>query len=107
VRIRGLGSINAGNDPLYVIDGVPVNTNSATQFGIYSTGGVNPLATLNSNDIENITVIKDAGAAALYGSRAANGVIVITTKEVVVDGHTTLSRQVGVAQTWRLITDQH
>lgn len=80
VRIRGLGSINAGNDPLYVIDGVPVNTNSATQFGSYSSGGVNPLATLNSNDIENITVIKDAGAAALYGSRAANGVIVITTK---------------------------
>ena len=80
VRIRGLGSINASNSPLYVIDGVPVNMGNATQFSGYSSGGVNPLATLSSNDIENITVIKDAGAAALYGSRAANGVIVITTK---------------------------
>ena len=79
VRIRGLGSINAGSDPLYVIDGVPVNNSSASIFE-YAQGGMSPLSTLNSNDIENITVIKDAGAAALYGSRAANGVIVITTK---------------------------
>ena len=79
VRIRGLGSINAGNDPLYVVDGVPMNTDNATVFS-YAKGGANPLSTINSNDIENITVIKDAGAAALYGSRAANGVVVITTK---------------------------
>ena len=79
VRIRGLGSINAGSDPLYVIDGVPVNNNSASIFD-YARGGMSPLSTINSNDIENITVIKDAGAAALYGSRAANGVVVITTK---------------------------
>ena len=80
VRIRGLGSINASNSPLYVIDGVPVNMDDATSFGYGGAGGVNPLSTLNTSDIENITVIKDAGAAALYGSRAANGVIVITTK---------------------------
>lgn len=80
VRIRGLGSINAGNSPLYVIDGVPVNMDNATIFNYGGSGGVNPLSTLNTNDIENVTVIKDAGAAALYGSRAANGVIVITTK---------------------------
>ena len=79
VRIRGLGSINAGSDPLYVIDGVPVNNSSASIFD-YAKGGMSPLSTINSNDIENITVIKDAGAAALYGSRAANGVVVITTK---------------------------
>lgn len=80
VRIRGLGSINAGNSPLYVIDGVPVNMDNATIFNYGGSGGVNPLSTLNTNDIENVTVIKDAGSAALYGSRAANGVIVITTK---------------------------
>lgn len=79
IKIRGLGSINAGSDPLFVIDGIPVNNDDAAAFD-YAKGGSSPLATLNSNDIENVTVIKDAGAAALYGSRAANGVIVITTK---------------------------
>ena len=85
VRVRGMGSINAGNDPLYVIDGTPVNTGNTSSFNDPVTGGYNDagtslLATLNSNDIESITVIKDAAAASLYGSRAANGVIVITTK---------------------------
>ena len=80
-----MGSINAGNDPLYVIDGTPVNTGNTSSFNDPVTGGYNDagtslLATLNSNDIESITVIKDAAAASLYGSRAANGVIVITTK---------------------------
>lgn len=79
ISIRGLGSLNSGSQPLFVIDGVPMNNDGANAF-TYASGGSSPLATLNSNDIENITVIKDAGAAALYGSRAANGVIVITTK---------------------------
>lgn len=79
ISIRGLGSINSGSEPLFVIDGIPVNNDNASNFS-YAIGGASPLATLNSNDIENITVIKDAGAAALYGSRAANGVIIITTK---------------------------
>ncbi|MBF1418102.1 SusC/RagA family TonB-linked outer membrane protein [Prevotella histicola] len=82
IRIRGMGSINAGNDPLYVIDGTPMLSGDINGFGQgnYNEAGTNALATLNSNDIESITVIKDAAAASLYGSRAANGVIVITTK---------------------------
>ena len=80
VRIRGMGSINASNEPLYVIDGVPMTTGDASGFG-YSQGGSSLLSTINSNDIESITVVKDAAAASLYGSRAANGVIVITTKK--------------------------
>ena len=80
VRIRGMGSINASNEPLYVIDGVPMSTGDASGFS-YSDAGSSLLSTINSNDIESITVIKDAAAASLYGSRAANGVIVITTKK--------------------------
>ena len=80
IRIRGMGSINAGNNPLYVIDGVPVLSGDMSGFN-YADAGTSILSTLNSSDIENITVIKDAAAASLYGSRAANGVIVITTKK--------------------------
>lgn len=79
VRIRGMGSINAGNEPLYVIDGTPVTSGNISEFD-YSSAGTNVLATINPNDIENVTIIKDAAAASLYGSRAANGVVVITTK---------------------------
>ena len=82
VRIRGASSINAGSDPLYVVDGVPLNNGSS---GSYSQGQggapLNPLADLNPNDIESISVLKDAAAAAIYGSRGANGVILITTKK--------------------------
>lgn len=80
VRIRGMGSINASNDPLYVIDGVPMMTGNSNGFS-YDDAGTSMLSNLNSNDIESMTVIKDAAAASLYGSRAANGVIVITTKK--------------------------
>ena len=84
IRVRGMGSINAGNEPLYVIDGTPMLAGNASAFnepgGGYNDAGTSLLATLNSNDIESITVIKDAAAASLYGSRAANGVVVITTK---------------------------
>jgi len=73
IRIRGGASLNASNDPLIVIDGVPV------QGGI--AGSPNPLNLINPNDIENITVLRDASAAAIYGSRASNGVILITTKK--------------------------
>ena len=79
VRIRGMGSINASNEPLYVIDGVPMLNGNVSEFS-YSNSGNSLMATLNSNDIESMTVIKDAAAASLYGSRAANGVIIITTK---------------------------
>ena len=79
VSIRGMGSINASNTPLYVIDGVPVMSGSINS--IDSDAGLDIMSTLNTNDIASITVIKDAAAASLYGSRAANGVIIITTKQ--------------------------
>ena len=72
VRIRGAGSLSAGNEPLYVVDGFPV-TNDFDQRN-------NPLNTINPSDIDNIQVLKDASATAIYGSRGANGVILITTK---------------------------
>jgi len=74
IRIRGGSSLNASNDPLIVIDGVPVDNGGIA-------GAANPLALLNPEDIETFTVLKDASAAAIYGSRAANGVILITTKK--------------------------
>lgn len=74
IRIRGNASLNASNDPLIVIDGVPVSENGGMGMG-------SPLATVNPNDIESMTVLKDASATAIYGSRASNGVIIITTKK--------------------------
>ena len=85
VKIRGQNSINAGNDPLYVIDGVPFSTTSLGSFALGGTilpgGNVNPLNTLDPKSIESIEVLKDADATAIYGSRGANGVILITTKK--------------------------
>jgi TonB-linked SusC/RagA family outer membrane protein len=79
VQVRGTGSISGGNEPLYVIDGFPLATNSSNAAsGSFGTG--NPLDNINPNDIESIEVLKDAAAAAIYGSRAANGVVIITTK---------------------------
>lgn len=84
VRIRGGNSIAAGNDPLYVIDGVPVaasaNGTNTTTLETQGVSGLNPLAALNPSDIESIEVLKDASATAIYGARASNGVILITTK---------------------------
>lgn len=78
IRIRGLSSLTASNSPLFVIDGVPVNSGT-TERG--STGSFSALASLNPNDIESMSVLKDATATALYGARGANGVIIITTKK--------------------------
>jgi TonB-linked SusC/RagA family outer membrane protein len=82
VRIRGGNSINGGNEPLYVIDGlIFYNDDNATRTGAGSIdGGLNPLASINPADIESIEVLKDVSATAIYGSRGANGVIIITTK---------------------------
>ena len=74
IRIRGGSSLNANNDPLYVIDGVPIDNSGVS-------GASNPLSFINPNDIETFTVLKDASATAIYGSRASNGVIIITTKK--------------------------
>ncbi len=76
IRIRGISSINAGTEPLYVIDGVPVMSGDQSYF----TNTGNALASLNPNDVESMTILKDAAASSIYGSRAANGVILITTK---------------------------
>lgn len=81
IRIRGTTSINAGNEPLYVIDGMLISSDGSDQ----STGGtlgprIGPLAAINPNDIESIEILKDASATAIYGSRGANGVVIITTK---------------------------
>jgi TonB-linked SusC/RagA family outer membrane protein len=79
VRIRGIGSISASGDPLYVVDGIPIVSD---QF-LRGNGGAmnqNPLSSLNPADIESIEILKDAGATGIYGSRGANGVILITTK---------------------------
>ena len=85
LRIRGGTSLSASNDPLYVIDGVPLQNESITP-GAAGIGGINPqlgrnpLNSINPNDIESITVLKDASATAIYGSRGANGVVLVTTK---------------------------
>ncbi|MBQ0733662.1 SusC/RagA family TonB-linked outer membrane protein [Aquimarina celericrescens] len=73
VQIRGVGSLNASTTPLYVIDGVPIPINEDEQF--------NPLNNLNPNDIESLSILKDAASASKYGSRGANGVVLITTKK--------------------------
>lgn len=81
IRIRGIGSMNASNEPLYVIDGVPTISGNAGQMGDYTFTTNNVMSSLNPADIESITVLKDAAASSLYGSRAANGVVLITTKK--------------------------
>ena len=85
VQVRGAGSVRANNDPLYVVDGVPLDGRNITPGGTGPVGGGsqsrNPLNFLNPDDIETIDVLKDASATAIYGSRGANGVVIITTKK--------------------------
>jgi TonB-linked SusC/RagA family outer membrane protein len=86
VRIRGNSSIRSGNNPLYVVDGVPLDGGDVSSGGsdianLGSSSARNPLNFINQNDIESISVLKDASSTAIYGSRGANGVIVITTKK--------------------------
>lgn len=76
VRVRGSASVSASNQPLYVIDGIPVTTADLS----INAAATNPLADINPNDIESIDILKDASAAAIYGSRGSNGVVLITTK---------------------------
>ncbi|WP_252788886.1 SusC/RagA family TonB-linked outer membrane protein [Mucilaginibacter flavidus] len=85
INIRGTGSIRAGNDPLYVIDGVPISNDSYSGSSPTMVAGSssprNPLEFINPADIENISILKDASASAIYGSRGANGVVLITTRK--------------------------
>ena len=80
IQIRGIGSMNASTQPLYVIDGVPVSSGSTGQMSDKILVTNNIMNTLNPSDIESISILKDAAASSLYGSRAANGVVMITTK---------------------------
>lgn len=79
IEIRGSGSITAGNEPLYVVDGFPIYTEGSNANGGFSNGS--PLDNMNPNDVASVEVLKDAAAAAIYGSRASNGVVIITTKK--------------------------
>lgn len=86
IRVRGTTSINASSDPLYVVDGIPVNSTtnftggSSFDFG-GGTQGINVLASINPSDVQSIEILKDAASSSIYGSRAANGVVLITTKK--------------------------
>lgn len=101
IRVRGIGSMNASNDPLYVIDGVPVVSGDAGQMSDYLYTTNNAMNSINPTDIESITVLKDAAASALYGSRAANGVILITTKRGKLGRPVvTFNTSVGITPDW-------
>lgn len=97
IRVRGSNSIRSGQEPLYVIDGVPMDVSDnfqptgATISGIGISSYTNPLNFINPDDIESISVLKDASSSAIYGARAANGVILITTKKGLNNNHTELS----------------
>ncbi|MCI1741110.1 MAG: TonB-dependent receptor [Prevotella sp.] len=83
IKVRGMSSINSGTSPLYVIDGIPMEdntTSNGTNGGNVQYSNRNPLNNINPNDIESIEILKDASSAAIYGSRGANGVVIITTK---------------------------
>lgn len=77
IRVRGIASITAGGDPLIVVDGIPIQQNAGDRVGAAQD---NPMSSINPNDIESIDILKDASATAIYGSRGANGVVLITTK---------------------------
>ncbi|HEY0674100.1 MAG TPA: TonB-dependent receptor plug domain-containing protein, partial [Longimicrobiales bacterium] len=107
VRVRGSSSISGGNEPLYVIDGVPVTQGNYSAFGALGTVGfggqdVDAVSDLSPNDIESIEVLKDASAAAIYGSRASNGVVLIKTKRGQVDRpEITFNAYYGTQRDWR------
>lgn len=106
IRVRGVGSMNASNEPLYVIDGVPVVSGNAGGMSSYLYTSNNVMSTLNPTDIESITVLKDAAASSLYGSRAANGVVIITTKKGKM-GKATVNFKASVGITPEFATDNY
>ncbi|WP_304063695.1 SusC/RagA family TonB-linked outer membrane protein [Pedobacter glucosidilyticus] len=84
IRVRGSGSIFSNGEPLYIIDGIPVESDNSGLFGNTGRGGsppANPMANIDADEIESVEILKDAAASAIYGARAANGVILITTKK--------------------------
>lgn len=103
VRIRGTTSINGSGQPLYVIDGIPVTTDDYAQIG-YEGQGISALSDLNPNEVESFSILKDAAAVAIYGARASNGVVLITTKRGK-KGNSVISFNAyyGVQQVWRTL----
>ena len=100
VRIRGLSSISGSNQPLYIIDGIPVTTGDFGQIG-YSGQGASALTDLNPNEIESISILKDASSTAIYGARASNGIVLITTKRGKVQkAVVNLNLYTGVQRAW-------
>lgn len=98
IRVRGSSSLNSGNNPLFVVDGIPLESNSISSLNGTENSGLNPMADINPSDIASIEVLKDAASTAIYGSRAANGVVMITTKrgaagkpEVILNANTGVS----------------
>ncbi len=104
INVRGTSSISAGNEPLYVVDGLPILSQDLSQRGGYQGNSLSGIADINPNDIESIEVLKDASASALYGSRASNGVVLITTKHGG-KGKTriTWDSYIGVQDMWKQI----
>lgn len=105
VTVRGYSTLNSGNSPLYVIDGVPVESNSLSQLNGWEEHGLNPLADINPQDIESMEVLKDGASTSIYGSRAANGVILITTKRGKAgQGKISVNMQAGVSTITRFLS---
>lgn len=104
IKIRGVASITSGGRPLFVIDGVPLGDNflTANQGAVQ---GLNPLASINPNDIESISVLKSASATAVYGSRGSNGVVLVTTKRGSRDGNVKVS--LDVSTSFSQVTDNY
>ena len=102
IRVRGTNSVNANNDPLYVVDGVFINNTNLITNGMGNQVPSNPLADLNPADIESIQILKDANATAIYGSRGANGVVLITTKRGKLNSKSRIS--FGTYQGWSQAT---
>lgn len=110
IRLRGATSISASNSPIYIVDGVFINSDNLNQTELGGMG-VDPLADINPDDIESVSVLKDAAATAAYGARAANGVIIINTKRGKKNSqtHINFKAQLGFAQTrnlWQLVTGE-
>jgi TonB-linked SusC/RagA family outer membrane protein len=106
VRVRGSSSISGGNEPLYVVDGVPLNQGDFSAISQVSFGGqdIDAISDINPNEIESIEILKDASAAAIYGSRASNGVILITTKRGrAAAPEISIGAYYGVQNDWRRI----
>jgi TonB-dependent starch-binding outer membrane protein SusC len=104
VRVRGSASINGGNDPLYVVDGMPLTQGNFSRLGGFGGQGIDAIGDLSANEIESIEILKDASAAAIYGSRASNGVILITTKKGIAGRpDITFGAYYGTQEDWRRI----